>query len=277
MKPVLADMVWPALYVSTTFYKFWYLVIGTIVIETFVIKYSLKFNWSKSFIISLIGNSVSGIVGTFVMVWAMLFWHLAADNFLNGTFNAINWIATYVFMCVGSVFIETLTIKLIFKIQLKELFLPMLTGNFLSYVFIVYVMLTAPNSHSTVKRTEIRTFIPDKPQLLLYNKTKLQIGSATIKILFDKNGKQIKDTESTGYDFNISFKKSKENDFQFEFRLPEEANSNGIEDTLQTVHIQQLRHEYTILLQQKNPDTSLGWKKPIVSDTIIFKQIITSH
>jgi hypothetical protein len=111
MKIVLLDMVWPALYVSATFWKFWFLVIGTIVIELFVIKYYLKFSWKKSFLASLIGNCVSGFIGTIVMTWAMLFWHLVVDNFVSGTFNIVNWIATYVLMCLGSVFLETVTIK----------------------------------------------------------------------------------------------------------------------------------------------------------------------
>jgi|SRR5579871_4513653 len=136
----LLDMVWPALYVSATFWKFWFLVIGTIVIELFVIKYFLKFSWKKSFFISLIGNCVSGFIGTFLMTFAMIFWHLIADRLLNGTFNNTNWVATYILMCLGSVFLETLAIKLIYKIPIKKLFLPMLTGNLLSYIFIAYFM-----------------------------------------------------------------------------------------------------------------------------------------
>lgn len=47
-------MVWPALYVSETFWKFWFLVIGTIVIELFVIKYFLKFSWKNLFLLRLL-------------------------------------------------------------------------------------------------------------------------------------------------------------------------------------------------------------------------------
>jgi hypothetical protein len=142
LEVVLLDMVWPALYVSETFWKFWFLVIGTIVIELFVIKYFLKFSWKKSFFVSLIGNCVSGFIGTFIMTFAMMFWHLIVDNFVHGTFNTINWIATYILMCLGSVFLETFTIKIIYKEPIKRLFLPMLTGNLLSYIFIAYFMAT---------------------------------------------------------------------------------------------------------------------------------------
>ena len=135
-------MVWPAVYVSETYSKFWFLVIGTIVIELFVIKAFLKYSWGKSFWVSLICNCVSGFIGTFIMAFVMLFWHLIADNLVHGTFNTINWVATYVLMCFGSVFLETLSIKIIYKESIKKLFLPMLTGNLLSYAFIAYFITT---------------------------------------------------------------------------------------------------------------------------------------
>lgn len=139
---VLLNVVWPALYVSEAFFKFWYLVIATIVIELIVIKYHLNLSWKKSSSVSLIGNFVSGITGTIIMTIAMVFWHLIVDRFLNGTFNTINWVATYVLMCFGSVFLETLTINIIYKEPIKKLFLPMLTGNLISYAIIAYFMIT---------------------------------------------------------------------------------------------------------------------------------------
>ena len=109
-------MVWPAIYVVDEVGRFWYLVIATIVIETFTIKVFLNYSWAKSSLASVIGNLVSGLIGTFVMMWAMLIWHLLADQFVpDATFDLINWVATYVLMCLGSVFLETLTIKIIFK------------------------------------------------------------------------------------------------------------------------------------------------------------------
>jgi hypothetical protein len=38
MRTILANMAWPALYVSTEIGKFWYLVFATILIEAIVIK-----------------------------------------------------------------------------------------------------------------------------------------------------------------------------------------------------------------------------------------------
>ena len=272
MRIILLDMVWPALYVSETFWRFWFLIIGTIVIETFVIKFFLKFSWSKSFLISLIGNSVSGIIGTFVMMWAMLLWHAAVDNFVpKATFDPINWVATYILMCIGSVFLETLTIKLLFKESIKRLFLPMLTGNVLSYSFIAFVMITGYNIDNTVTRAEDIKYLSNKQHFTLLDSSTMKIDTATMRLSFDKNNKCLND--SIGYILNIPFQKQDENSFQFNFTIQGDSYDAGIGDKGKTFHFSKLQDTYQILLEQKNSDKSIGWMKPIITDTIVFRRI----
>jgi len=274
MKPILLDMVWPAIYVSQALWKFWFLVIGTIVIETFVIRYFLKFDWKKSLIASSIGNCVSGFVGTFIMVWAMLFWHLVADNFVpHGTFGIVNWIATYILMCLGSVFLEALTIKLIYKENIKRLFLPMLTGNFLSYAFIAYAMFTAAGTNPKQKKAEIIKFLPNKQEFILLDSSRMHIDTSSIRVSIGKDGKRLNDTAWLGYDLHIPFTKQKQNSSQFDFRVAKDDKSAGIDDKFKDMFFAVLQNEYQVLMEQKNPDTSLGWRKPIVTDTLVFKRI----
>lgn len=136
------NVVWPAIYVSGALGQFWFLILATMLIETLAVKFLLNYAWKKSIQIAVVGNLVSGLLGTFVMVFAMLGWHFVMDGLVPGaTFGSINWIATYVLMCLGSVFIETLAVKLMFKIPIKKLFLPLLIGNLLSYLFILGVSL----------------------------------------------------------------------------------------------------------------------------------------
>lgn len=274
MKIVLLNMVWPALYVSETFWQFWFLVIGTIFVELFVIKYFLKFSWTKSLILSVIGNLVSGFIGTFIMMWAMLFWHLIIDRLTQATFANINWIATYILMCLGSVFLETLTIKIIYKEKIKRLFLPMLTGNLLSYAFIAFVMITKTDKDPDEVKTEIIKYLPNKQQFVLLDSSKMQIDTCSINISYDKDGKRLNDTKSKGYSLHIPFTKQKEGSFQFELRIAGNEYAGGINGNSKDLHFMDLSNEYKIVLEQKNPDTAFGWTKPIVTDTLIFKQII---
>jgi hypothetical protein len=268
------DMVWPALYVSATFWQFWFLIIGTIVLETFTIKLFLKFPWTKSLYASLIGNAISGFIGTFVMTWLMLVWHFAADNFVpQATFDPINWVATYILMCLGSVFFEILTIKLIYHEKIKKLFLPMLFGNLLSYAFIGYVMVTKTDKDPDEVKSEIVKYLPSKQHLILLDGSLLKIDTASMTISYDKDNNRLNETKSSGYVFVIPFKKQVENSFQFTLRLPGNIYAGGIDDTFKDFQFKDFNDFYKVILEQKNPDTSLGWTKPIITDTLIFNRL----
>lgn len=272
------DMIWPAIYVAEEFSKFWFLVIGTIVIELFTIKYFLKFSWKKSFFVSLIGNCVSGFVGTFIMIFAMIFWHMLFDwIFQIGTFDKINWIATYLLMCLGSVFLETQTIKIIYNEKIKRLFLPMLVGNILSYAFIAIVMIK-DSKDKEVYRTEKIQYLPNKQQFTLLDKSVLNIDTSIISIEYNKDGKCLNVIDSSGYSLLIPFKKQFKNSFQFDLRnITDEEYSGGIMENSKEINVNKIENEYRILLEQKNSDTAIGWKKPIITDTLIFKRLKTGN
>jgi hypothetical protein len=273
MKLVLLDMVWPAIYVSETFWKFWFLVVGTIIIELFVIKYFLKFSWKKSFLASLVGNCVSGFIGTLFMTFAMLFWHLFADMVLGGTFNIVNWIATYVLMCLGSVFLETLAIKIIYNVPIRKLFLPMMVGNVLSYIFIVVIMVTATNKDPDEASAKEFKYLPNRQQFTLLDSSILNIDTSTIRVSYDKSNKRLNDEKHLGYTLIIPFTKQHETGFQFDFGLPGRDDQGGIGDNIKELNFQDLKNEYQVILEQKNPDTSLGWTKKINTDTLIFRRV----
>lgn len=276
MKIISLDMIWPAIYVAEEFSKFWFLVIGTILIELFIIKYFLKFSWKKSFFVSLIGNSVSGFVGTFIMIFAMIFWHMLFDWILHiGTFDMINWIATYILMCLGSVFLETLTIKIIYTEKIKRLFFPMLVGNFLSYVFIAIVMINDAKDKE-VYRTEKILYAPNKQQFILLDKSSMNIGTSIISIEYNKDGKCLNNSETSGYTLYIPFKKQSNDSFQFNLKNIADEYSGGIQENSKEIDVNKIKNEYIILLEQKNSDTAIGWKKPIITDTLVFKRIKTS-
>jgi hypothetical protein len=136
MLNIFANMVWPALYVGATFGRFWFLVIGTIVIESVLLRRFLRISWKESLLLSSVGNIFSGAVGTIAMMVAMLFWHIIVDNLTDSTFHMLNWVATYVIMCLGSIFLEVVAVKKMCTLPTRKLFPLMLIGNILSYIFI---------------------------------------------------------------------------------------------------------------------------------------------
>lgn len=135
------NVIWPAVYVSQAFSEFWFIIFGTIAIELITIRYFLKTSWASSLVMSVVGNLVSGIIGTFIMTYGMFVWHLIADTlFFKATFNPINWIMTFILMCLGSVILEALAVKFILKKNIKKIFIPLLIGNLMSYIFIAILM-----------------------------------------------------------------------------------------------------------------------------------------
>lgn len=264
---ILLNMVWPAIYVYNEVWRFWFLVFATVIIETFTIMAILRYSIRKSFFASVIGNLVSGLIGTFVMMYAMLFWHLVVDSFVpHATFDIINWVATYILMCLGSVFIETLTIKLIFKDTIKRLFFPLLIGNLLTYGFIAFTMATKADKDPKEKRTEQVMYSPTPNSFTLLDSTKLLIFTAKTEISYDEDDKIL----NTNYPLEILFEKEKPENFQFELRLVGNKYAGGIENGRKLIRLDSITDTIRIVLEQKNPDPNKGWTEPLITDTINF-------
>jgi hypothetical protein len=267
----LLNVIWPAIYVSQTFWKFWYLIIATIVIELVVLRLLLRFSWKKAFFASVIGNLVSGIAGTFVMMFGMLGWHAVADHFLQGTFSDVNWVMTYLLMCVGSVLIETKTVSLIYKVSLKKLFLPMLTGNLLTYIFIAFAMKASAKEAEIVKKERI-LFLSDTEQFTLLDSTVLSVDTAFIEIWYNRANER-KDNAKPHFRLQVPFDKKNPDEYNVSFRLLDEGRSLGISDSKQQIFVDSIKDEFSVILEQKNPEPNVGWKVPLETDTFRLKRI----
>jgi hypothetical protein len=264
---ILLNIVWPAIYVFDELWRVWYLVFMTIAIETLIINLILKYPIKKSFWAALIGNLVSGVIGTFIMMWIMLVWHLIADNFVpHSTFDIINWIVTYILMCLGSVFIEILTIKKLFKDSIKRLFIPLLIGNLLTYSFISFTIATKTDKDPREKRTKLVWYYPIKKNYILLDSTKLLINKAKTEISYDKEDKIL----NTNYRIEIPFKKENPDIFQFEVRSLDDGNISENQKDKNIIYIKKLSDTLKIVLIERNPNPKKGWTAPIVSDTISF-------
>jgi hypothetical protein len=132
-----ADMVWPALYVVDSHFRFWYVVVIGLLLEAGVLRWRLISNPKKALLVSLVANAFSATVGIFLLAFGMIGWHCIADNFVKGTFASFNKIATVGLMLIGSTFLEMLIARRICKYPLRQTFLIFILGNILSYGVIV--------------------------------------------------------------------------------------------------------------------------------------------
>jgi len=257
------NMVWPAMYVAEEFFQFWFLILATIVIETFTIKAMLKYPLKKALKASLIANLVSGSIGIYLMMMAMLCWHTISDGILNNrTFDNINWIASYILMCIGSIIIETLTIKVIFKDTIKRLLLPLMIGNLLTYTVIAFSMANDKKALSK-QRIETEFYFPIEDHFILLDSTKLYISKAKIRLSYDDNNQLLNKKRP----FNIFYEKEKTGKPQFELQFLDEKQIKKIGNKEKLVRSSDT---IKIVLKQKNYKLKNDQNILISTDTIYF-------
>ncbi len=258
------NLIWPAAYVYEEYNRFLYLVVMTILVEWLVVKWLLKYSYIKSLVIAIIGNLISGFIGTFLMMFGMLVWHFIFDQLLpRATFDPINWGATYVLMCFGSVLLETLSIHKIYKESIRKLFIPLLIGNVITYIVIANSFMT---KRANRDRIEYVSYEPLQHVYSLLDSTDLVIHDANAIIFIDK-----KDSiTNKSYPFEIQFTRAPESRFTFNFKEFTNEYTSGMGENTQTIYTPHLTDTIFVLMKQKNPKANIGWKNPIVTDTVKF-------
>ena len=136
MNLVLLNFVWSGVLIGESFIRFWYIIPATIVIEMVKIKLMTSHPWGKSLLISTVGNLVSGIIETIVIGCASIL-----IDFLFGSDFFPTMLITWILMFAGSFGLEYLTVRWIFKDKSRAVMWAILSGNVLSYCFIVISLL----------------------------------------------------------------------------------------------------------------------------------------
>jgi hypothetical protein len=137
-----ANIVWPAVYVTKSLTMFWVVVVASVLVETAVFLWWMRVSLKRALLVTIVCNAVSFVIGTPLAMFGMIGWHLAVDPLLGGTFNPVNWTATFLLMACISALLELMAASLIFSYRWKHVFVPLLLGNVLSYLFICWYLLT---------------------------------------------------------------------------------------------------------------------------------------
>ncbi len=123
MLTLLADVVWPALFLEMRLLAWWVIAIGLLVEWPFV-HFLTHFTWRKSFIADAAMNAASTIIGIILLPAAGIAWEYFADatfypRFNLHTFNPIAWTGTFLIAVALSAAIEQLVLRFAFKQQLR--------------------------------------------------------------------------------------------------------------------------------------------------------------
>jgi hypothetical protein len=123
MLTLLADVVWPALFLEMRLLAWWVILIGLLIEWPFV-RVLTQFPWKKAFIADAAMNAASTVLGILLLpvVGLFILEPIGEATFYRrfnvGTFNPMTWTATFLVAVVLSAAIEFLTLRIAFKQRL---------------------------------------------------------------------------------------------------------------------------------------------------------------
>ncbi len=131
---LLADVVWPALYLADRMLGLEVIVLG-LCLEAALFHWVFRMTWRRVFLVTFVINLVSSVVGVMLLPAWGWYWTDATlkrdAQFGWGTFNPLSWAETYCFAWLLTTLVEWLPLRLMVGRQ-KHLLWVLLAANFLS-------------------------------------------------------------------------------------------------------------------------------------------------
>jgi hypothetical protein len=113
MTPILADIIWPALFLEERLIAVWIILIG-LVIEYFFVWRVTELGALRSVYADLAMNAASTLLG-FILIPAFGLIVAIFPGELVGTFSPITWAATFLVAVFSNTFIESFVLRKGFK------------------------------------------------------------------------------------------------------------------------------------------------------------------
>jgi hypothetical protein len=182
----------------------------------------------------------------------------------------ISFILAYIFASFFQVFIYNLFskgkltksyLKLIYFINLISLSIILISFYPKSYV------------NKSIKNYERVLFLPNKFNLKLFDNSIVKIDSAC-----SSRNIYTDDSKNFCYEFRIPIIQTGTDRMLYSFQLLDKSlqiGSSGEDENCKSISIESIVDEIAIIFVQKNPNPKIGWRKEIITDTIIFKKVKT--
>jgi hypothetical protein len=104
MPPLLADVIWPSLYVTEYFYASWAVLVG-LACECLVFRFWLRFSWKRAALAAVVVNALSGALGIILIPISGLAWELTGGQAFE-TFGPTSWAAAWVLAVLVNAVVE---------------------------------------------------------------------------------------------------------------------------------------------------------------------------
>lgn len=172
-------------------------------------------------------------------------------------------------------FTEIYISKLVFKSELKiNYYILLCLLNLLTYILIFFSFYPKSYVDKDILSYNRYIFKPNKTELKLFDNSIVKIDNACSS----ENIYKISKTNSY-FIFRIPIKQIGTNRMLYSFEILDNSlnESFGESENCKEISISKLDNEVTVFFKQKNPNPNIGWKKPIITDTIVFRKIKTEN
>lgn len=182
----------------------------------------------------------------------------------------ISFILVYIFATSFEIFLYKLFSKSkLTKPHIKFIYLL----NFISLFIILAIFY--PNSYvnKNIESYERTLYLPNKNELKLFDNSIVKIDSACSSTNFYKDN-----SKDFSYVFRIPIRQKGTDRMLYSFKLFDkslEIGGSGEDESCKSISIKSLENEIVAVFIQKNSNPEIGWKKEVITDTIIFKKVKT--
>jgi hypothetical protein len=176
----------------------------------------------------------------------------------------ISFIITFIIITFLQVIIFRKWLKKNLKYQL-------LTSNFIFLTIVLLVFYPKNYTNKNIINYDRILFLPDKTEFKLLDNIIIKIDTACTSKDNYINGKV-----NSSYSFRIPIISPKNERMKFGFQLLNTSNQFGASENgsnCKVLPIKNLKDKIIVLIKQKNPKKNIGWKKPIITDTITYRKI----
>jgi hypothetical protein len=120
----MANMVWPALYLTRGFYVWWVIAAG-LAIEFFAVQRLFSLSPARAALVDVSANAISALFGIVLIPLSGFLYELLPGLLVNwafswGTFNPVAWVATVLLAAAVNLVVEGLAMRWIFKLTLSR-------------------------------------------------------------------------------------------------------------------------------------------------------------
>ncbi len=118
----------------------------------------------------------------------------------------------------------------------------------------------------------VTNYSSNKDTIELLDNRKVIIGESWAEKQWTYHNGKPKIAHSFGYSLHLEFIGENE-DFVFQFDIPDGENkvfTRSLSDNECVLHPKHLFSEIKVILEEKNPIDTVGWRIPIITDTIIL-------